>query len=71
MPQVLLVPIVDFSTTQSLASTCLPKPVSGISGADGRIKGITWEDFNKMIRIANKNAANWNIRYTDRQNSFP
>ena len=51
-----------------LPFTCLPKPVSGISGADGRIKGLTWEDFNKMIRIANKNATHWNIsiRYTDR-----
>ena len=47
---------------------CLPKPVSGISGADGRIKGITWEDFNIMIHIANKKYTNWNIGYMDRQN---
>ena len=37
---------------------CLPKPVSGISGADGRIKGMTWEDLNIMIRNANKNFTN-------------
>ena len=51
--------------------TCLPKPVSGISGADGRIKGITWEDFNMMIRIANKKVTNWYVRYTDRIGRTP
>ena len=44
-----------------IVRSCLPKPVSGISGADGRIKGITWEDFNIMIRIANKHYTNWKI----------
>ena len=31
---------------------CLPKPVSGISSADGRIEWRTWEDFDKITRIA-------------------
>ena len=50
----------DFQSSNNVL-TCLPKHVSGISGADGRIKGITWEDFNIMIRIANKHYTNWKI----------